>query len=366
MFSHENEIQKYYVIDLPDDDNLTKTYSSHLSSNYKTNILGLDPECDQKFKAVPINETIILADILDIRDIQQKDLNNCAFLSTLRAIARTYPEFLSSMIKEIDNDHVSVRLFDKDGNMIFYTIEKTIITPKVDDITSFFQSAFSFFNPYKHNGEKAWVKLIEKALVLHIMRTSYPGSLMNIQNYGRKPFDLSIEEKGIIPSYEDILIIIGNSDLVFMSLIGCKATTHFSHYNKPNEMNVKNEYMKGELITVTFLKNDFGFEQEHTYELVDFASDEKDNYVILSNPWGFNNKTSQFNYHQLNIDKLELMQDKGCIIIPENKFYQIIDECHVTKNACLKPAEVKINTHVDMITKEFSVKPDQNDSTMRL
>lgn len=323
------------------DDALRKTYSS---GQYKTNLLGLENGCDKKYKILPIVGVIFKSSGINLSEIKQESSRNCFLISCLRSIYRKYPEVLSSMITEVDNNYVEVRLFGTDGEKIVYKIEKTIV---VQESSSLFRSLSMFFF---HQQEASWIKLIEKAFVLHVMRTSYHVNLRNIYNNGRSWLD----NKSVVPSYEDVLHVAGNDwDILFPTFLGCKVSRYFYNHNKPGQ-NIKDMFASGELVNVDFLENDYGFEEKHAYELVNFGKNEyEDEYVVLSNPWGVNLKKSLFDYKKFNILTLkpliecswkEVTNDKGCIIVPMNIFLKIVKSCDVTNGASNVINKIKVNT----------------------
>lgn len=323
------------------DETLRQTYTYNHGVIYKTNLLGLEPECEKQFKTVFVNGSIFAQGRPNITDIQQGKLGNCAFLSALRGIFRRYPQAIPLIIREIDNRYVEIKLFSDVGQPIVYKLEKTIVAEN----TSLVSSIYNFFA--SSNYEKPWVKLIEKALALHAMRSPYNHDLMRLQTQGR----LSVKYvqggasfsygKKVIPSYEDVIDSIGN-DNPYLPLIGCKSKKLFgrdNHY-KADE-GLKTELINGELISVSFLENKFGLEELHIYELVNFVSIATKEYAVMSNPWGFNDKKSDHDFSKLDLssmktllaDTFDLQKDKDLIFVPIPEFFSIINKCNVTIGA---------------------------------
>ncbi len=314
------------------DDALYKTYIS--GSRYKTSLLGLDPGCDKKFKIYPVAGKIY-PEKFKLSDVRQGNLGNCAFVSALRAIMRRYPQAILNMIKDSDEKHIEVRFYSKDKERrltsITYKIDKTIVIPAYHSLYNMLYF-FSFSQP--EDNEKLWVKLIEKALVLHFMKIGYPTNLENIQHYGHGfPEE---EGEGVIPSYEDVITVIGRDDIYF-ALLGCQVLDEgFYQTDKPRNI-IKQNFNQGELVNVNFFPNEFGLEENHVYELVDFAKRKNEKFVILSNPWGFNQQESKYNYKDMqsfnvsnNCSLERIKDDKGIFILSVKNFYKIVRSCKMT------------------------------------
>lgn len=312
---------------------LYKTYTS--GSQYKTNLLGLDPGCDRKYKTFPVTGKIDPKEFR-LSDIQQGYLANCSFISVLRTIMRRHPQVFLNMIKDFDEKHIVIKLYTENEGRpipITYKIDKTIVMPAYNCCGSLLNTIrFFAFSPSKN--EKPWVKLIEKALVLHLMRISYPLNLENIQHHGHH---FTYEEgKGVIPSYEDVISVLKDT---YFTLLGCQMA-HESFYEMSQPRNIiKKNFINGELTTVKFFPNQLGLEENHSYELVDFAKSKNKKFVILSNPWGFNQKESKYNTKNIDILSLKLLSnyspeqiksDKGIIILPIKDFYKTVQGCHMT------------------------------------
>lgn len=317
------------------DNCLYKTYITQ--DTYKTHLLGLDQGCDKQFRIVPVTNTVFASPCLS--DVTQGDMGTCTFLAALRAIVRRYPNFVSNMIKEVDEKRVAVNFFRTEGRIqpISCIVDKTIVEPIKP--WSLLNNIYTIFSSTHNQHEKPWVKLIEKALVLECMQSGYHPNLMNMQMHGRD-FSLSSSGKMLTPSYEDVVYVIGNDD-IYSRLLGCKRKSEHFYLDKSKAF-IKNELLAGELISVEFFDNKFGVEDHHTYDVVDFAVLGSEEYVILSNPWGFNSKKSAFNYKNLDLSFCQLLvnssleailNDKGIIILRKDDFEKGIKGCHFTSGA---------------------------------
>lgn len=320
------------------DDALKQTYVSHHAARYKTNLLGIEENSHKKFKLIPVLGSIY-SDKPNrqplVADVQQGDLGNCAFLAMLRSIVRRYPHFISTIIRDLDEQYIEVKLFSSqegEVKLIQYKLEKTIIAPVPSATTQFFGTMLSFFaHKLADKNEKNWVKLIEKAFVLHSMNNGYHLNLMNLQNH---------ELNGKYPSYEDVVSVYGQRD-VCKALLGCTVETMFLFGRCDNESKekLKAELVSGELITVSFQQNRLGIETKHMYELVNIGQNKQGEFVILSNPWGFNQPLKFRGIAIPNTSSLEMLieyppnemtDDQSIIIIPMQIFKATAEKCVMT------------------------------------
>ena len=139
-------------------------------------------------------------------DIKQTVIGDCYFLSALKSIVRRNPKLIHDIIKE-KKGRIHVRLYypaEIKGSLSeqWYVIDKSIVTHLI--------------NKLGLGHEAPWVYLLEKAYALHRLRD--PKFLVEKQKHNKK---VKIESTQNLDFYD--ILSTGNSDFVFMDLLGCQA-----------------------------------------------------------------------------------------------------------------------------------------------
>jgi hypothetical protein len=258
------------------------------------------------FKVVPVKDLKFNPGVLNASHIKQGNIGNCAFIAALRTLARRYPHFVSQIIIELDDKNVLVKLFKQVGKEfqpIYYKIEKTIIVA--------FTNLDCLFSESK-NIEENWIKLIEKALVFHQINGGFTEK--NLPT-GRES------------TYEDLICDLGQ-EKVYSILLGCyvrKMVAACLRFGKAKQFLLDNE-----ICTVSFKSNKLGVVEGHAYELVNFAKKDEKEFVILSNPWGWN-PYNIFSSNKMDLESFEIAikykktseQDKSLLIVPMEQFQKL-------------------------------------------
>lgn len=356
------------------DEELKKTYVACNNEEYRTNLLGFEKDSIKKLQLVPIKKALDLnkkdsikkfqlvpikraldLNKIEISDIEQGDLGNCVFLSLLRAIVRRDHHFIKKIITNVDETHVKIRLFSperKDGvnrfKQVNYRIQKTIFEPVYPTV---FSQIFYNFCKMIDPCESFWVKLIEKALVIHYMNREYPYSLMCAQINGE------------IPTYETVVKELSQK-FVYSALLGCKVKAgSFKRVGTSTKI-IEDAFISGELITVSFIENEIGIQHSHAYELINYGENHKGKFVILSNPWGFNEKINIVDYIQPALSTLKMAinypeignEDRSIVILPIKEFNEIVDCYRITSKATIALSKSS-NGYSSCLVKEKQLLP---------
>lgn len=339
MLSTHQESKEDKIIYIPDDilERTSITCSNDYTGikEYKLNLLG-NYSSEKRFKLVPVKNLNFHPDKIQVSDIKQGHMGNCAFIATLRTIARRYPKFVSDMLTEIDDQHTAVRLFLKENgkfNRVFYKIKKTIVTPAADMST--------FFLPVPT--EENWIKLIEKALVFYLLQNQ---DGLNFEKY------LPIEKTA---SYEDLITAMGQ-ELIHKALLGSQTIRYQASFLFSSDQ-VKKYFIDSEICHINFKSNNIGMFERHAYELVNFAKHNQDEFVILSNPWGNNGKDQKFDCKKIDMSSFELSikyqnemkADNSIVVMP-------LDQCQ--KYADLATMTKGIKQSIARVEKKFDFKSE--------
>lgn len=313
-----------------------KLFSDYTNlKKYKTILLGQHKNCKSKFKIEPIHGPIFSNENLTTNSIKQGDLGNCHFLSVLRSLVRHCPDHIKSIIQAVDSKLVDITLMKRiDGELkpLVYRVNKTRVVS--NNLSDFF---------VKIPPEAAWVKLLEKTLVLSYMQDTYSCALMNYQEH---------QLRGKYPTYNEVLQIASEKYLYEM-ILGCEVENMSFLLTPEHEeiYKIMNSALSlGEFISVSFKKKSLGLISQHAYEVVNIGfTKENEKYVLLSNPWG-HNKTSCFSSrkHLPEFDTLltsaKISDDDSIIGILFSDFQKIIKRAIITKNARLLQSEISDQT----------------------
>ncbi|MBP3198698.1 MAG: hypothetical protein J6N21_17075 [Butyrivibrio sp.] len=157
-----------------------------------------------------------------IEDINQGNLGDCWFMSTLAAVVENDPSFIKKSMKD-NGDTVTVRLFDNKGSAVYITVDKSM----------------AFYKKTKADpkGEargaigSLWVSLYEKALYVSNLRMEDSGDNQHSRENGYK----SIES--------------GNGVEAMKIITGKKILEDYSYFTKNKNANFTYVDEKTKLLT---------------------------------------------------------------------------------------------------------------------
>jgi len=200
------------------------------------------------------------ADEIDINDIQQSGLGNCAFLASTVALAHTRPELIKKMIRDNQDGTYTVtfhrKVTDASGTEKTEPVEVTVdLTLPSSDLKS------DPSGDEKDGAKEVWTLVLEKAYA------KYKGSY-GVVDEGEFPSETLYDLTGIkSPGVRTSSV----SEADFRRHLAAKRpmVVQTAHGNEEN------------------LKP-FKLVQPHAYAVMDLKTDDKgQHFLILHNPWGF-------------------------------------------------------------------------------
>ena len=308
----------------------------------KANLMGKNAGCNASYRLLPVQAPLVHT-TLPVFDVTQGLMDNCVFISSVRAIARRYPQWIDHIITENHAGGVQIHFFSPDTHQpIQYVLDKTVITQDtfLHHIAKLFVSRQSISNEFQ------WVQLIEKALAINYLLFS--GSKVAFfqrhgPDYQSSVSSIPVQRETLYtPSYNDIVKAAGSG--TFEALLGCSTDTIFPNQDEEQVFSLKDILMQGELVLAAFNTNarKSGLViPMHAYEIVNFARKGDRQVVMLSNPWGRN--STRFNSAELHEYSLliqepryvqTMLDDPGIVLIEMNDFMQMVDFCTYTQGAC--------------------------------
>ena len=251
--------------------------------NYTT-----EPSSKQKYhdKETMLNQITNGMKANDIR--QQRDSMLCFLLAALARLVELNPGLVKSMFTNanIDNNTVTIRLFDLQGKPVYITVDRTRVKANINDTN---KDIIETDAPITLSGQHAeWVQLIEKAYILAGFE-GVGGKLYSGKVKDEKSVEKTLELRGLhLPEGGS------GSEIAMQHLTGRKSdrknlesyTLNWLNNDTMNVTELKAALDAGKVVTTAF-SHDLqvaGLSKGHVYSVVGYKGEQ----FILRNPSGKN------------------------------------------------------------------------------